>query len=236
MKLDFSGERVLAVVAHPDDAEILCAGTLARAATDGAAIAVCVMCQGDRGQPARPIANLGAVRRREMGRAAKLLGARLFTCGVSDGALFDAVPIRRKLIEVYRKFKPSLVLAHDAQDYHPDHQAASRIAAAATWFCASKGHKTASAPLAGPPALWWLDTIDMHGFEPGFFVDVTPHMTLKEQMLRCHKSQIARGAETDLPPLADLLHRQAAARGAQADVPAAEAFRNANLMKRARAW
>ena len=35
MRLDFSGERVLAVVAHPDDAELLCAGTLARARRDG---------------------------------------------------------------------------------------------------------------------------------------------------------------------------------------------------------
>ena len=236
MKLNFAAERVLAVVAHPDDAEILCAGTLARAAEDGAAIAICVMCKGDRGQPARPIKDLAAVRRRETTRATKLLGAKLFTCGVSDGALLDGVPIRRKLIEVYRKFKATLVLAHDEQDYHPDHQATSRIAAAATWFCASKGHNTASAPLPAPPALWWLDTLDMHGFEPGFFVDVTRQMTLKEQMLRCHQSQIDCGAEDDLPPLADLLHRQARARGAQADAPAAEAFRIANLMKRARAW
>ena len=31
VRLDFAGERILAVVAHPDDAELFCAGTLARA-------------------------------------------------------------------------------------------------------------------------------------------------------------------------------------------------------------
>ena len=236
MKLNFSGERVLAVVAHPDDAEMLCAGALARARQNGAAIAVCVMCKGDRGQPARPIKDLAAVRRREMAAAAKLLGAKLFTCGVSDGALADNVATRRKLIEVYRKFKPTLVLAMADCDYHSDHRAAGQIAEAATWYCASKGHRTTSAALATPPALWWMDTIDMHGFEPGFFVDVTLYMELKERMLRCHKSQIARGADGDIPPLAELLHRQAEARGAQADAPAAEAFRIANIMKRDRAW
>src|SRR5207248_11356311 len=62
MRLDFSGERILAVVAHPDDAELLCAGTLAKARQDGATIGICVLCQGDKGQPATPIPNLAEVR------------------------------------------------------------------------------------------------------------------------------------------------------------------------------
>ena len=41
MRLNFSDERVLAVVAHPDDAELLCAGTLARARADGAQVGIC---------------------------------------------------------------------------------------------------------------------------------------------------------------------------------------------------
>ena len=61
MRLDFVGERVLAVVAHPDDAELLCAGTLARANADGATAGICVLCRGDKGQPAEPIADLPAV-------------------------------------------------------------------------------------------------------------------------------------------------------------------------------
>src|SRR6187431_1990731 len=103
MRLDFSSERVLAVVAHPDDAELLCAGTLARAKNDGAAIAICVLCNGDKGQPSKPIKNLKAVRRREMKEAAGLLGAELFFGEFSDATLSDGVPGRKRLIEIYRR-------------------------------------------------------------------------------------------------------------------------------------
>src|SRR6476660_2218582 len=111
MRLNFARERVLAVVAHPDDAELLCAGTLARARADGAAIAVCVLCRGDKGQPAERVADLAAVRRRELAAAAKLLGAELFRGRFNDGELVDGLIERRKLVRIYRTFAPTLVLA-----------------------------------------------------------------------------------------------------------------------------
>src|SRR6185369_17945810 len=80
MHLSFAGDRMLAVVAHPDDAELLCAGTLARARADGAAIGVCVLCQGDKGQPAEPIVNLAAVRLQEMTAATALRGTLRGEC------------------------------------------------------------------------------------------------------------------------------------------------------------
>src|SRR5690349_20480534 len=99
MKLSFENERVLAVVAHPDDAELFCAGTLARARKDGAAIGICVLCQGDKGQPGKRIDNLAAVRRKEMTASAKLLGAQLFLVGQPDGTLADFAGLRLKLVE-----------------------------------------------------------------------------------------------------------------------------------------
>jgi LmbE family N-acetylglucosaminyl deacetylase len=234
MKMTFANERLLAIVAHPDDAELLCAGTLARAKEDGAEVAIALCCNGDRGQPEKPIANLGKVRKAEMNKAAKLLGGKAYHINIGDGKLMDDPATRAKVIEVLRKFKPTTVLAHDPGDYHPDHRAASQLAFAASWFCASRGHKTASKPLPQPPALWYMDTVDMHGFEPGFYIDVTEHLPLKLDMMRCHTSQLTRGE--DLPALADLLERQARARGAQAGVEAAEAFRIAPIMKRVQAW
>ncbi len=234
MKLDFSDERVLAVVAHPDDAEMLCAGTLARARQDGASIGIAVLCKGDRGQPEDPIPELGDVRREEMTVAARLLSAQLFFGDVSDGSLGDDSAVCLELTEIFRKCEATLVLAHDPADYHPDHQAASRIAQAASWYCASKGHETPSPPMPGPPALWFMDTVQMLGFDPGFFVDVTAQMDLKLAMLRCHESQLLRGEE--LPPLAETMELQARVRGMQADVDRAEAFRIAPMMKRIRAW
>ena len=116
MKLHFHDQRIMAVVAHPDDAELLCAGTLARAQADGAQTAICVMCQGDKGQPAARIANLAATRRKEMARAARLLGAQLLRADVPDSTLTDDPPTRRKLVGLMRRFRPTLVLAHWPHD------------------------------------------------------------------------------------------------------------------------
>lgn len=236
MKFSFANERVLAVVAHPDDAELLCAGTLARARADGAAIGICVLTKGDKGQPNRPIKNLTTVRRKEMSTAASLLIAELFYANFRDGELADTVAARRTLLEAVRHFRPTLVLAHSPEDYHPDHRAASALAEAATWFAASRGHRTASAMLAEPPALWFMDTINMSGFAPGFYVDISAHVALKEQMLACHQSQLARANDANFSPLLDLMRLQFRARGAQAGVAAAEAFRIHDAFKRARAW
>jgi N-acetylglucosamine malate deacetylase 1 len=236
MKLDFSNDRVLAVVAHPDDAELLCAGTLARARAEGAPIGLCVLCRGEKGQPAKRIPNLAVVRRREMSSAARLLGAELYSIGVPDGTLSDADATRQKLTESYRRFRPSLVVAHAPEDYHPDHRAASALAEAASWFCASRGYKTRSAPLATSPALWWTDTINLSGFQPGFYVDVSPYAALKAQMLACHRSQLQRGKDGDFSPLLELMRQQCRVRGAQSGVAAAEAFRIHSAFKRARAW
>ena len=236
MKLTFKSDRVLAVVAHPDDAELLCAGTLARAKRDGAAIGLCVLCRGDKGQPTKKIANLAAVRRNELNASAELLGAQLFPGGQPDGELADSVGTRLKLVEIYRKFKPTLVLAHAPEDYHPDHRAAAALAEAASWYCASQGHRTRSPAMPSPPALWWMDTLSMAGFVPGFFIDITDFLGLKARMLACHQSQLRRGKDLDFAPLAELMRLQFRTRGMQAGVEAAEAFRAHGVFKRARAW
>ncbi len=236
MKLDFTNERVLAIVAHPDDTELLCAGTLARAKADGAAIGICVLCRGDKGQPGKVIRNLAAVRRKEMTAAAKLLGADLLTGEFSDGELFDTKESRLRVVELVRRFQPTLMLAHAPEDYHPDHKAASALAEAASWFCASRGHKTKSRPLIAPPSVWFMDTVNMQGFTPGFYVDVSAHIALKERMLACHRSQLLRGDDGDFSPLLDLMRRQSLTRGAQAGVLAAEAFRIHDAFKRSCAW
>jgi len=236
MRLDFVDERVLAVIAHPDDAEILCAGTLARARANGAAIGICLLCQGDKGLPDPPIENLGDVRRLEMAAAAKLVDAELMEAGYGDGELFDDRDSRRRVIELYRQFRPTLILAHSPQDYHPDHRAAAALAEAASWFCASAGHITTHPPLPTPPALWRMDNVNMAAFEPDLFVDVGDYVDLKRNMLSCHLSQLQRGDRPDFSPLEQLMLQQCAARGSQSGVAAAEAFQTHHAWKRVRAW
>jgi len=237
VKLSFRDERALAVMAHPDDTEILCGGTLARAKKDGGQIAVCVMCQGDKGLPAGASPEkFVEVRQAEAAEAAEALGAKLLWFGSPDGELIDSVESRRKLIEIYRQFSPTLVITHGPEDYHPDHRAAYAIAEAATWFAASRGHVTQSKAMETPPALWLADTLNMSDFVPEFYVDVTEHVALKKRMLHCHRSQLQRWNDRDFAPLMDLMLRMTETRGAQAGVEAAEAFRSHHAFKRIRAW
>src|SRR2546423_3417555 len=108
MRLSFENDRVLAVMAHPDDAELLCAGTLARAKADGAAIGIVVMCRGDKGAGSASSANdLARVRQEEASAAAEVLGAKLFWFGAEDGELFDSYDARKKLMEMYRRGPPA---------------------------------------------------------------------------------------------------------------------------------
>ena len=128
------------------------------------------------------------------------------------------------------------MLAHSPDDYHSDHRAASALAEAASWYCASGGHKTQSGVMPAQPALWWMDTVTMAGFEPGFFIDMGQYVELKRRMLACHKSQLQRGSAGDFSPLEEQMIRQCEARGIQASVQAAEAFRIHSAWKRAGAW
>jgi len=198
------------------------------------------MCRGDKGVGAAKSAstaeNLGQLRHDEAAAAANVIGATLFWFGAGDGELFDTYENRRNLTEIYRKFRPTLVIAHAPEDYHPDHRAAAAIAEAGTWFAASRGHATVSPPLDSPPRLWFADTLNMQEFAPDFFLNVGDQLEIKRRMLACHRSQLERGGDGDFVPLQDLLLRQAGARGAQAGCAAAEAFRWHQAFKRVGAF
>jgi LmbE family N-acetylglucosaminyl deacetylase len=133
---------------------------------------------------------------------------------------------------MYREYKPTLIITHSQEDYHPDHRATSQIAEAASWFASSRGHVTAASALATPPAVWWADTLNMSSFVPEIYIDISEHVELKKKMLSSHKSQLSRGKDGDFAPLMDVMLRQCQTRGAQAGVAAAEAFRTHQAFKR----
>jgi LmbE family N-acetylglucosaminyl deacetylase len=81
-----------------------------------------------------------------------------------------------------------------------------------------------------------MDTMNMHEFRAGFYIDVSEFVGVKTQMLACHQSQLRRGKDADFSPLAELMRVQFRARGMQAGVDAAEAFRAHFAFKRGRAW
>jgi LmbE family N-acetylglucosaminyl deacetylase len=143
--------------------------------------------------------------------------------------------MRTTLVELIRQFRPTLILGHAPNDYHADHRAASELTDTCSWLCTSRGFVTATPVLKAVPAVWWMDTVGMHGFDPVIYIDISPHMPLKEQMLLCHDSQLRRSGDTTFAPLLDLMRLQARARGMQSGCEYAEVFRPHAAFKRIRA-
>jgi N-acetylglucosamine malate deacetylase 1 len=237
MRLSFAGERILAVMAHPDDADLMCAGLLERARSEGAPIGVAYLCRGDKGQPDPPLPNLADVRFGEAARNAEAIGATIIRGIFDDGSLVDGEPGRAFLLAAFREFRPTLVIAHPPEDYHPDHQACAQLALSVSWMSASKGFITENLPpLTQQPALWWCDTFGMTGFDPTLFVDVSPWGPGKVDRLASHESQLARGPGGSSHPFAALVRHQMESRGRESLVEYAEAYRPHQTYKRTRAW
>jgi len=137
----------LAVVAHPDDAEFQCGGTLAKWARLGAVIHHLVLTDGSKGTWDTGVdpAELAARRRGEQVRAARALGGSGDVTFLDriDGELVSDLATRDLVCEVMRRVRPDVVVGHDPWTryrLHPDHAAAGRlciegvVAARDPWF------------------------------------------------------------------------------------------------------
>ncbi len=105
--------KVLAIGAHPDDLEILCGGTLARYAREGAEVTMCSVANGNRGSFVHSREEIAAIRAREAAASAELLGARYVTLGVGDTELNAADETQRLAVtELIRSVDPDVVITH----------------------------------------------------------------------------------------------------------------------------
>ncbi len=189
---------VLALFAHPDDAEFLCAGTLAHLADRGARIHIATMTAGDCGSSIFPAAKITRIRKREALRAAKIIGAGYSCLGEKDLlVIYDRRTIC-KVLELVRRVDPTLVLTHSPSDYMVDHETASRLCQSACFGAMAPNFRTGARRPAKAvralPHLYYAQPFgnrDILGSEirPRLLVDMSGAMERKEAMLACHESQ-----------------------------------------------
>jgi LmbE family N-acetylglucosaminyl deacetylase len=230
--MDDIPEVVLAVYAHPDDADVACGGSLARWAKAGAAVHLVVCTDGGKGtfDPAVKPGELAAVRAAELEASSALIGLRgVANLGYPDGELFDSDELRRSLVEWVRRLRPDVVCGHDptafffGQEYfnHRDHRvvgtslldAVSPAAALPLYF-----------PEAGPPHQ--VTTVLLSGtLEPDEWVDVSGTIELKAAAVECHRTQFAEPGGW----AGDAIRRRAEEEGRRAGAGFAEGFRRLTL-------
>lgn len=221
----------LALMAHPDDAEFLCAGTLIRLRGAGWQVHVATVAAGDCGTTTEtPWAIAG--RRTEEGRqAASLIQAGYHCLDERDGFVVYDKPTLRKAMDLFRRLAPSLVFTHAAKDYMVDHEMTSLLARAASFLYAAPN--ASAFPLregSGVPYLYYCDPVEGldplgRPVEPTTLVEITGQLEKKAEMLACHASQREwLRAHHGTDEYIDSMKRLAAKRGQQAHVAAAEAF------------
>src|SRR4051812_497753 len=115
-------ETVLAMMAHPDDAEILCAGTLIRLRKLGWAVHIASMTPGDCGSTTLAANEISALRLREAASGAKVIGAMYRCLDERDGhVVYDKQTIQ-EVVALFRQIVPTLVITHALRDYMMDHE------------------------------------------------------------------------------------------------------------------
>ena len=187
---------VFAVHAHPDDIEFTTAGTLFLLREAGCQLHYMTVARGDAGSVETGPEETARIREREARNAASFLGASFHPSIANDLDIMYTNELVRKLLATVRDIAPDIMLIASPQDYMEDHMNASRLAVTAA-FCRAMPNVVsipARPPVAKDVVLYHALPHGLHDglrrpIVPDFFVDITPVIGKKEQMLALHESQ-----------------------------------------------
>jgi len=199
----------MVVVAHPDDAEFGCAGTLAVWAQEGYDVYQVIITDGSAGGPDEatdvgPEARRRVVetRQAEQRAAAAILGVRdVIFLNYPDGTLEPSIELRRDLVRLFRRYRVSRLLvqspertwrpAYQIGRYHPDHLASGQAALAAVYPAAQNPWDFPELLEEGLPPHRVAEVFIMGAPTVNYTVDISTTIDLKIEALRAHHSQLA---------------------------------------------
>jgi LmbE family N-acetylglucosaminyl deacetylase len=225
-------QAVMAIYAHPDDADVAAGGLLAQWSSEGCAVHLVVICDGAKGSHVAKAdsASLRGARREELQFAADLLGA-VTVKGLDrpDGEVVNDEKLREELVGLIRKHRPEVVLGPDptatffAGVYvnHRDHRETG-------WALLDAVAPAAAMPLyfprQGPPHQ--VQQLLLSGtHEPDVVADITRTIDTKVKAVLAHASQLAG----DDGAIRDMVYGRAEQAGRPVGVAFGEAFRCVEL-------
>lgn len=175
---------VLAVFAHPDDAELLCGGALARCADAGERVGILDLTAGEMGSQGTP-----ELRAEEARRAAGILGVPERRClGLPDSRLKNDHDARMAVATQLRELRPRVVVTHWKVGRHRDHRVAAELVRDACFLSALKKLDVPGEPFR-PHKLVYATAFREDAGSPSFVVDITDQMDRKIQALEAYTSQ-----------------------------------------------
>jgi len=189
-------EVVLAFLAHPDDAETLCAGTLIRLRDLGWEVHIATATPGDCGSATLPANEIARIRRGEAAIASAKIGATYHCLEERDVNIIFDKSSNRKAINLFRDVAPTLVFTYPRHDYMLDHEQVHQLARSAAFSCPIPN--ASPLPLVAGSAIPWLYYCDpIEGNDPYSGELVRPTVSInisdvikrKIEMLAWHASQ-----------------------------------------------
>ena len=221
---------VLVVVAHPDDMEFTCAGTVAKWADAGSSVHLVLATSGDKGTKDRSVSPhaVAEVREREQQAAADTLGiADVTFLRHRDGELEVSIAIRNQISTLIRKFEPDALVTHDpwrSYQIHPDHRAIGTVSVDA--IVAARDHLYVPEQLVAGLEPHHTSHVFLFSTDaPDHLEDISDFMDKKLESLACHASQLGH-----LPNWQERVIQWAELTGERIGVHYAEAFKHIELL------
>jgi len=201
-------QKILVILAHPDDPEFFCGATLAKWIKEGHEVHYFLLTCGDKGsdEPDLSADQICRVRHEEQLAAASVLGVKSIQfLDLPDGYLLPTIDIRREVVRAIRKFKPEILVTCDPTNLfpvgsyrlnHADHRYAGQVVLDAVFPAAGNIHffpelyKEEKLEPHSPNEVWISLTSN-----PDITLDVTDTWEIKMQALLKHKSQIGNPEE-----------------------------------------
>lgn len=185
-----------AVVAHPDDIEMMMAGTLLQLGKAGCELHVMNIASGSGGSLTQDARTIAALRTDEAREAASLMGATFHPPISNDMEIFYGETLLRKIAAVVREVAPTMLFLQSPQDYMEDHMQSCRLGVSAAFARCVPNFVT------DPPTVHTLQDVTLYHALPwglrdplrrkvhaGQYVDVTDVLETKRDALACHRSQ-----------------------------------------------
>ncbi len=182
-------------MAHPDDIEFLCAGTLRLLVDQGWELRCVTLSGGDLGAPGGTREAIRETRLAEADRAARVLGGTHAWAGLNDLSIHYCPEQLERVTDTLRRFTPELVITHSPDCYMLDHEETAKLVRMA---CFAAGIPLFPGPTRasgkGVPALYYADALegkDKFGRPVigDFWIDVTSAFEVRQEALACHASQ-----------------------------------------------